>query len=73
MRQEDAVQDVSTRRLVATEEEAQERLNAPEDLKSTRRLVASGNSETEGKDKNWPHSLSISTGCVPHMENFSQL
>ena len=66
--QEDAVQDVSTRRLVATEEEAQERLNLTEDLKSSRRLVASGNSETEGKDKNWPHSLSTCTGCVPHME-----
>ena len=34
--------DVSTRRLVATEED-QEHLNFPEDSKSARRLVASGN------------------------------
>ena len=35
---------------------------------STRKLVASGNSEIESKDKIWPHNLHISTDCVPHME-----
>ena len=35
---------------------------------STRRLVASGNSEIEGKDKNWPHNLHISKDGGPHME-----
>ena len=50
---------MSTRRFVATEEEDQEHLNFHEDSKSTRRLVASGNSETEGKDKIWPRNLRI--------------
>ena len=63
----DVVPNVSTRRLVATEED-QEHLNFPEDLKSTRKLVPSGNPETERKDKIWPHNLHISTDCVPHME-----
>ena len=36
--------------------------------KSTRRLVASGNSETEGRGKIGPHNLHISADCVPHME-----
>ena len=53
----DAVLDVSTRRLVATEEEDQEHLNFHEDSKNTRRLVASGNSETGSKDKIWPRNL----------------
>ena len=57
----------STRRLVATEED-QEHLNFPEDSKSTRRLVASGNSGTKGRDKIGPHNLHISTDCLPHME-----
>ena len=62
-----AVLDESTRRLVATEED-QEHLNFPEDSKSTGRLVASGNADTKGKDKIWPHNLQISTDCEPHME-----
>ena len=35
---------------------------------STRRLVASENADTKGKDNIWPHNLQISTDCVPHME-----
>ena len=35
----------------------QEHLNYPEDSVSTRKLVASGNSETEGSDKAWPDNL----------------
>ena len=66
--QKDAVLDVSTRRLVATEEEDQEHLNFPQDSESMRRLFDSGNSEIEGKDKIWPHHLHVSTDCVPHME-----
>ena len=66
-RQKDAVLDESTRRLFATEED-QEDVNYPEDSVSTRKLVASGNSETEGSDKVWPHSLHISTHYVLHME-----
>ena len=58
--QKDAVLDESTRRLVATEED-QEHLNFLEDPKSTRRLVASGNADTKGKDNIWPHNLHIST------------
>ena len=38
------------------------------DSKSTRRLVASGNPDTKGKDNIWPHNVHISTDCVPHME-----
>ena len=63
----DAVLDVSTRKLVATEED-QDHLNFPEDSKGTRRLVASGRSEFEGKDKIWPHNLHLSVDGVPHME-----
>ena len=65
--QKDAVLDESTRRLAATEED-QEHLNFPEDSKSTRRLVGSGNADTQGKDNIWPHNLQISTDCEPHME-----
>ena len=54
-------------KLVATEED-QEHLNFPEDSTSTMKLVASGDSETEGKDETWPHNLHVSTDCVPHME-----
>ena len=61
--QKDAVLDISSRRLLATEE-GQEHLNFPEDSKSTRRLVASGNSETEGKEKFSPHNLQKSTEKV---------
>ena len=63
----DALPDVGTSNLVATEEE-QEHLNFHEDSISTRKLVASGNSETEGKDEIWPHNLHTSTVSVPHME-----
>ena len=59
----DAVLDVSTRRLVATEED-QEHLNFHEDSMSTRKLVASRNSETEGKDKIWPLKLQKSKDGV---------
>ena len=45
--QKDVVPDVDTRKLVATEED-QEHLNYPEDSVSRKKLVASGNSETEG-------------------------
>ena len=34
----------------------------------TWKLVASGNSDTEGSDKIWPHNLYISTTYVLHME-----
>ena len=46
----------------------QEHLNYPEDSVSTRKLIASGNSGTEGNDKAWPHNLHISTNYVLHME-----
>ena len=65
--QTDAVLDEGTRKLVATEED-QERLKYLEDSASTRKLVASGNSGTEGNDKAWPHRLHISTNYVLHME-----
>ena len=58
--QEDAVLDVGTRKLVATEED-QEHPNFLEDSISTRKLVASGNSETEGSDNISPQNLHIST------------
>ena len=58
-----------TRRLVAPEED-QQHLNFPEESKSTRRLLASGSSETKGREKNWPHNHHISTNYVPHMEKF---
>ena len=70
--QKDAVLDESTRRLVATEED-QKHLNYPEDSVSTRQLVASRNSETEGGDKAWPHNLQISTNYVLHMEKVSSI
>ena len=63
----DTVFDVCTRRLVATEED-QEHLNFPEDSICTSRLVASGNSETAGKGKIWPHILHMSKDGVTHME-----
>ena len=44
-------------------------MKCPEDAVSTRKLVASGNSETGGSDKVWPHNLHISTNYVLHMEN----
>ena len=65
--QKHAVLVLSARRHVATEG-VQEHLNFPEDSRSTRRPVASGNSDTKGKDKIWPHHLHASTDCVQHME-----
>ena len=65
--QKDAIPDVGMRQLVATEED-QEHLNFLEDSVSTRKLVASGNSETEGSEKIWPHNLHTSTNYVLHME-----
>ena len=53
----DAVLDVSARRLVTTEED-QEHPNFSEDSIRSRRLVASGNSETEGEDLLLPGKLS---------------
>ena len=68
--QKDTVLDVGTRKLVATEED-QEHLNYPVDRVSTRKIVAAGNSETDGSDRAWPHILNIfhmSTNYVLHME-----
>ena len=48
--QKDAVLDVSTGKLVATDED-QEHFYCPADSVSTRKLVASGNSETEAATK----------------------
>ena len=66
--QKDAVQDAGTRKLVATEEDQEHLLLFFEDSVSTRKLVASGNSEVEGSDKIWPHNLHVSTNYVLHME-----
>ena len=65
--QTDAVLDEGTRNLVATEED-QERLKYLEETVSTRQVVVSGNSGTEGNDKVWPRRLLISTNYVLHME-----
>ena len=65
--QKDAILDESARRLVAAEKN-QELLNVHENLKSTRKLVASGNSDSAGADKMWPHNLRISTAYIPHLE-----
>ena len=46
--------------------------DCPEDSKSRRRLVASGNSDTKGKVKIWPHNFHVSADSVPHMENVGQ-
>ena len=56
------------RDAASSSQEDQEHLNFPKDSISTRTLVASGNSETEGSDNIWPHNLHISTNYVPHME-----
>ena len=58
---------VGMRKLVATEED-QEHQNYPEVSVCTRKLVASGNWETEGSDKVWPHNLHVSTNYLMHME-----
>ena len=63
----DAMLDESTRRLVAAEVN-QELLNFHGNLKSTRKLVATGNPDIDGTDRIWPHNLHISTAYVPHIE-----
>ena len=50
--------------LVAAEKDQQLR-NFHENLKSTRKLVASGNSDIDGSGTILPHSLHISTAYVP--------
>ena len=53
-------------------------MNSPEDSVSTGKVVAPGcpgtpgnpgDSETEGNDEDWPHSLHISSNYVLHMKN----
>ena len=65
--QKDAMLDERTRRLVAAEKD-QVLLNFHENLKSTRKLVASGNSDSEGTDKFWPRNLHASPAYIPHIE-----
>ena len=65
--QKDAEMDKSTRRLVSAEED-QELKNVHENLKSTRKFVASGNSDIDGIDTVWPLNLQKSTVCVSHLE-----
>ena len=63
MWRKDAEMDKSTRRLVAAEKD-QELLNFHENLKRTRKLVASGNSDIDGNGTTWshnPHERSEST------------
>ena len=62
-KQKETVLDVGARKLVATEED-QEHMNYLEDSVRTRKLVASGNSETEGSDKDGTHNLQNSTNDV---------
>ena len=57
--------DESTRRLEAAEKD-QELLNFHENLKSTVKLVASGNSDIEGAGIIWPQSPS--TAYIPYLE-----
>ena len=63
----DAMLDESTRRLVAAEVN-QELLNFHGNLKSARKLVATGSPDIDGTDRIWPHNLHISTAYVPHIE-----
>ena len=49
-------------------EKNQELLNLHENLKGTRKLVASGNSDIDGTGKIWSHNLHISTAYVRHLE-----
>ena len=65
MWQKDAVMDKSTRRLVAAEKD-QELQNVFENLKSTRKLVASGISDIDGNGTMWPHNLHFSIAYVSH-------
>ena len=48
--------DESTRRIV------------DENLESTWKLVAPGNSDIDGAGKIWPHNLLVSTAYIPHLE-----
>ena len=61
----------STGKLVATEED-QEHLNYPEESVSMWKLVASGNSGTEGNGKVWPQNLHVTTNYVLLMEKVSR-
>ena len=65
--QKDAEMDKSTRRLVAREKD-QELLNIHENLKSSRKLVASGNSDIDGSGTIWPHNLHTSTAYFSHLK-----
>ena len=65
--QKDAEMDKSTRRLAA-EEKDEELRDFNENLKSTRKLVASGNSDIDSTGTIWPHNLHISSACVSHLE-----
>ena len=65
--QKDADLDKSTRRLVAAEND-QELLNVRENQRSTRKLVASGNSDIDGIGTIWPHNVHIYTACVSHLQ-----
>ena len=65
--QKDAEMDKSTRRLEAAEEN-QELLNFHEHLESTRKLVASGNSDINGIGTIWQHNLHISAAHASHLE-----
>ena len=67
--QKDAEMDKSTRRLVAAEKD-QEHQNFHENLKSTRKLVAHGNSDIDGIGTIWPHNLQTSIAYVSHLEKF---
>ena len=68
--QKDAVLDVRTWKLVATEED-QEHLTCPQGSVSTRNLVALGNSDIEGCDKIRPHkSPYINKLRAAHGEDF---
>ena len=58
--QKDAEMDKSTRRLAAAEKD-QELLNFHENLKSTRKLAVSGNSDIDGNGTIWTHNLQKST------------
>ena len=49
-------------------EKNQELLNLHENLKGTRKLVASGNSDIDGTGKIWSHNLHKSTAYVRHLE-----
>ena len=66
MWQKDAEMDKGTRRLAA--EKDPELVNFHENLKSTRKLAASGNSDIDGIGTVRPQNLHISTAYAPHLE-----